>query len=124
MRIDYLFLDREACPRCKSTDQVLDEVLRELGLKIKVNKIKIESERQAKKYGFVASPTILINGRDIVPIETNYCGPCSALCGCGTQCRTFSYKNIRSDSIPKKLIRDKILEALKEESNENSRDSV
>lgn len=85
MKIDYLFLDLETCPRCKTTDQVLDELIRELGLKIKVNKIKIRNEQQARKYGFVASPTILVNGKDIAPIETNYCGACSAFCGCETQ---------------------------------------
>src|SRR5690554_6535002 len=70
--IDFLYLDLTVCERCQSTENSLDEALKEVsailksaGYEIVVNKININSEELAIKHQFVSSPTIRINGNDI-----------------------------------------------------------
>ena len=63
MKIEILYLMN--CPWCVKTKRLLKEVLKELNLKAKVKEILIDSKEKAKKYGFVGSPTIRINGEDI-----------------------------------------------------------
>ena len=59
VKIDYLYLDLETCDRCIGTDEVLEEVIKEItptfslaGYNIVYNKIKIENEAEAAKYYF------------------------------------------------------------------------
>ena len=120
--IDFLYLDLSLCERCQATDVVLDEVLDELREELKdvkqitVNKIKILSNKEAKKYDFKSSPTIRINGKDIeeiitgkLEIKENYCSSCSDVCCGDTNCRTFEYNGTISNSIPKEMIKEAIM---------------
>jgi hypothetical protein len=56
---------------CPSTERALDavrEALSELGLSdVEVHTRKIETNDDAREAGFVGSPTILIDGHDLVP---------------------------------------------------------
>lgn len=135
LKIDFLYLDLSECKRCRATDQVLDKALDELreGLRdlkeLRVNKIEIKSDREAKKYDFVRSPTIRINGIDIEEILTgklrikdNYCKSCAAvrgnsyseITGGGTcRCRIFRYNGKMYNSPPKEMIKDAIRRVLK-----------
>lgn len=134
LKIDFLYLDLSTCDRCQATDKVLDDALDELdeemgGLKqtITTNKIKIKSDKEAKKYDFVRSPTIRINGIDIekiltgkLEIKDNYCRACADICnercseatGGGTQCRVIEYKGQTYESAPKEMIKDAIRKVL------------
>lgn len=133
LKIDFLYLDLSTCERCLTTDKVLDEALDELRKELKnvkeltVNKIKIMSDEEAKKYNFVRSPTIKINGIDIeeilkgkLNITDNYCPDCSGVCGdpCseitggGADCRTFEYKGKIYNSPPKEMIKEAIKKVL------------
>ena len=134
LEIDFLYLDLTACGRCQATDKVLDEALDELREELKgvkeltVNKIRIKSDEEAKKHGFVRSPTIKINGVDIEEVLTgklkvtySYCEPCSRVCGesCseatggGTNCRTFEHNGKTYNSPPKEMIKDAIRKTLR-----------
>lgn len=71
--IDFLYLDLNVCNRCQGTDQGLEEaiedvakVLESAGVEIVVNKIHINSKEKAIQHRFVTSPTIRVNGRDIL----------------------------------------------------------
>ena len=66
MHIQFLYF--EDCP---SHDDALDrlrDVLREEGVEAEIEIIKVETEAQAQDLKFVGSPTILVDGRDIVPV--------------------------------------------------------
>ncbi len=70
--IDFMYLDLSGCTRCKGTDSSLQEavaeagrVLETTGVQVVVHKIHVKSEAQAAELGFVVSPTIRVNGRDI-----------------------------------------------------------
>lgn len=133
LKIDFLYLDLSVCKRCQATDKVLDKALDELREKIRdvkeltVNKIKIKSDKEAKKYNFIRSPTIKINGVDIeeiltgkLEIKDNYCESCVGGCGksClrvtsgGTQCRVVEYKGKTYGAVPKEMIKEAIKKTL------------
>ncbi len=119
MKIELLYiLD---CPWCVKTKELIRKSLRELKAKADVNEILIDSEEKAKKYKFVGSPTIRINGKDIQKeISKSRCLPCEELaehtkratefvkreCGCG--CRTYVYKGKQYPYPPKGLIRERV----------------
>jgi hypothetical protein len=62
-KIDFLFW--EECPSYPDAWDRLQRILQEKGLNIKINRVRIRSDEEAKEWGFVGSPTILINGADI-----------------------------------------------------------
>lgn len=133
LEIDFLYLDLSTCDRCRATDKVLDDALDQLREEVRdvkevtINKIKITSDEEAKKYDFVRSPTIKINGIDIeeilsgnLKIKDNYCESCVSGCGesCseatggGTQCRVVEYKGKIYEAVPKEMIKDAIRKIL------------
>ncbi|MEE9406287.1 MAG: DUF2703 domain-containing protein [Candidatus Aenigmarchaeota archaeon] len=133
LEIDFLYLDLTTCERCKASDKVLDEALDELRAELRtvkelrVNKIRITSDKEAKRYDFVRSPTIRVNGVDIeeiltgnLEIKDNYCESCEGVCGkscqetsgCGTRCRIVEYKGKTYEAVPKEMIKDAIRKAL------------
>ena len=118
MKIDILYL--MDCPRCVKTKRLLREALKELKLKAKVKEILIDTKAKAKKYGFVGSPTIRINGEDIQKIvEKARCLPCEKLAELTKKktpfvkkecyksgCRVYSYKAKQYSYPPKGLIKE------------------
>jgi len=120
VRIEYLYLDLSTCDRCIATDQLLEEVVDVLrpaltlaGYRIKYHKEEITSEESAAKYGFLASPTIRVNGKDICgALEENACGCCSDISGTDVTCRTFRFRGKSYSTPPKEMIADGILHAV------------
>jgi hypothetical protein len=56
----------EGCPSLPETLAELDRVLREEGLDTTVELVEVLSDEQARRERFPGSPTIRINGEDIV----------------------------------------------------------
>ncbi len=127
--VDFLYVDLSECERCQSSDEILDESLRELREQIHkenistitINKTKITSDVQAKKYDMIRSPTLRINGKDIeeivndeYEIKDSYCpscedvtGPeCYEVTGGGNDCRVFEYNGEEHETIPKEMIKE------------------
>ncbi len=114
IEIELLALDLTSCTRCVGTLQNIERaidivrpVLEATGAPVNVTRLVIESEEQARRYRFVASPTVRINGRDIV-FETleSQCDSCTDLCGCeeGTSCRIWPYHGKEYTEAPVGLI--------------------
>ncbi|MEM5778227.1 MAG: DUF2703 domain-containing protein [Candidatus Aenigmatarchaeota archaeon] len=117
MKIQILYiLD---CPWCLKTKKIVKQSLKELGIKAKIEEILIDTKNKAKKYKFLGSPTVRINGRDIQPtIKKDKCKPCEEIskikgtkfikqeCSCG--CRVYIYKNKLYPYPPKGLIKEAI----------------
>lgn len=122
MKIQLLYiLD---CPWCLKTKRLLRESLKELKVEAEIEEILIDSEEKAKKYQFIGSPTIKINGKDIQEkVNKGKCLPCEELiekseeatefvkqeCGCG--CRVFSYKSKQCPYPPKEMMKEAIKKA-------------
>ena len=119
MRVQLLYiLD---CPWCLKTKKLIGESLEELEVKAEVEEILIDTNEKAKKYKFVGSPTVRINGKDIEEeISKGQCLPCKELaefaqeatefvkkeCRCG--CRIYFYKGKQSLYPPKEMIKEAI----------------
>ncbi len=63
MKIRFLYF--KDCPHTKPTLNLLKKILKEKEIEEKIKIIEIESEEEARKYRFLGSPTIQINGWDI-----------------------------------------------------------
>ncbi len=115
--IDFLFLDLSVCERCQGTDKNLDDaleavsaVLTAAGYSVTVNKVNVITEELARKYKFLSSPTIRINGRDIaVDFKENNCCDCGDLCGDTVDCRVFTYEDNEYNTPPKEMIINALL---------------
>ena len=57
----------EGCPSLPETLAELDRVLREEGVDTKVQLVEVLTDEQARRERFPGSPTIRIDGRDVVP---------------------------------------------------------
>ena len=120
VNIDFLYLDLETCGRCMTTDSTLnqaadalDDVLLELGYRMKINKVNIQTPEMAEQYRFLSSPTIRVNGTDIcTDVAENACSDCGDICGSDMECRVFVYKGEAYDQPPKAMIMDGILRAI------------
>ncbi|MGH8932030.1 MAG: DUF2703 domain-containing protein [Egibacteraceae bacterium] len=119
IRIDFLFLDLRTCSRCVGTDQNLDaaletvrQVVEATGGTVEVYKTLVESEEQARRLRFVASPTIRVNGRDIaLGLKESSCGSEACTDGCGDHinCRMWTHHGRDYTQAPVGLIVDAVL---------------
>jgi hypothetical protein len=120
LNIEFLFIDLSRCTRCQGTDTSLEEalaetasVLRATGVEVTVQKIHVQTEEQARESGFVSSPTIRINGRDIqlgAEVKESLCESCGGVCGEeGIGCRVWMYQGKEYTAAPKAMIIDAIL---------------
>lgn len=115
-----MYLDLKSCDRCIGTDVVLDEVMMALtpvlklaGYDVEYNKVEIATEELARKYRFLSSPTIRVNGNDICQtVAENSCGCCSDISGTDVNCRVFEYKGESYDVPPKEMLASAVLESV------------
>jgi len=117
LTIEFLYLDLDACTRCRGTGRNLEEALNEVtqvlqatGVQVNLHKIHVQSEEQALALGFVSSPTIRINGRDIqLDVRESRCESCGDLCGEDVDCRIWVYQGKEYTVAPKGMIIEAIL---------------
>lgn len=121
VNIDFLFLDLSVCTRCQGTEGSLDdalentaELLKNIGYEVKVNKIHIQTEAQAKQEYFESSPTIRVNGLDIqMEVKESHCSTCSSLTdGASVDCRLWLYKGKEYSTPPKEMIIDAVMSSI------------
>lgn len=112
IEIELLAIDLSTCNRCVGTlgniEAAIETVRRELpGTELRVKKTVIASEKEAREREFLSSPTIRVDGRDIV-LETKEtkCDACTDLCGCdeGTECRVWNFEGKEYTEAPPALI--------------------
>jgi hypothetical protein len=120
--IDFLYLDLETCTRCRGTDANLEAALTEVGrvldaagIDVSVRKTLVASEEQARTLGFISSPTIQVNGRDIaLELRESSCAECGEVCGCdgAIDCRVWVWQGQEYTQAPPAMIVDAILRAV------------
>lgn len=119
LTVDFLYLDLESCTRCRATNLNLDgaiadvqRVLDMAGRDVAVRKTRVASVEQAQALGFVSSPTIRVNGRDIaLELRESTCQECGEVCGCGgdIDCRVWVWQGKEHTEAPPAMIVDAIL---------------
>ncbi|MGB5444155.1 MAG: DUF2703 domain-containing protein [Psychromonas sp.] len=122
VNIDFMYLDLDICTRCRGAESSLESAIAEVsrvleatGVQVKVQHIHVKSEQQAAELGFVVSPTIRVNNRDIqIGFRESQCESCGTLCDCegGISCREWEYQGQWYSVPPKGLIIDSILKAV------------
>lgn len=116
--VEFLYLNRTVCARCAGTDASLDAAvalarpaLEATGVKVEVRKVQVESIEQARALGFISSPTIRVNRRDIagelVESRCEDCGDCAG--GAGVDCRVWRYQGADYTEAPVGLVVEAIL---------------
>jgi len=90
MKIDVLYF--EGCPNHQPTVQRVREVLYRLGMVAEVRQIEVTQDDDPGALKFLGSPTVLIDGEDIDPVQRR-----GATYGLG--CRTFGGKGIPPESM-------------------------
>jgi hypothetical protein len=90
--MEITFLYYEECPSHDAALERLQQVLTEEDIDEDINIIKVETEEQAQQLRFVGSPTILVNGKDIVPPAAN--------AHYNLTCRAYILENGRVSPLP------------------------
>jgi hypothetical protein len=121
LKIELLALDLTSCGRCIRTSENLHaavsavaSVLRETGVRVRVEQHVVRSAEQAERLRFVASPTIRLNGRDIaVELRESGCSNCGEGCACGggVNCRVWVWQGKEYLEAPKPMIAEALLKA-------------
>lgn len=119
--IDFLYLDLEVCTRCRGTDANLETaltavqgVLGAAGADVRLARTLVDSEQKARALGFLSSPTIRVNGRDIAlefresRCESEACA-CAPGGGNAIDCRVWVYEGKEYTEAPVPMIVDAIL---------------
>ena len=119
--VELLALDLDTCTRCTGSLANIEKALRatsELlaytGRNIQVQKTIVRTAAQAIQARFVSSPTIRVNGMDILPeIQETACEECSERCGCGedTTCRVWPYQGEVYEEAPVGYIIEALMQA-------------
>ena len=65
MKVEILYFD--GCPNHAAAINRIREVLKQEGISAEVSEVKVADEATARSIGFLGSPSIRINGRDLEP---------------------------------------------------------
>jgi len=80
---------------------------------VEYKKIEMKTAEIAKRYKFLSSPTIRVNGIDICQSVTeNNCGCCSDISGTKVNCRVFKYNGETYEVPPKEMLAEAILKVV------------
>lgn len=122
LTLEYLYLDRTSCTRCRGTNDSLEAaaallrpVLRALGAELEVSRVHVTSAAQAESVGLRTSPTLRVNGRDLQPdFAESRCGSCSDLAPAagGVECREWTWGGRTWTEAPVGLIVEGVLRAV------------
>lgn len=121
INIELIALDLTTCTRCVGSSENIEEAIKVVrpalhltNKEIRLTETVVKTEKDALRHRLVSSPTIRINGKDIVS-ETleSECKSCSDLCDCedGTMCRVWKYLGDEYTEAPVGLIAEAILQA-------------
>jgi metal-sulfur cluster biosynthetic enzyme len=65
--LNVTLLYTEGCPATPNTIERIRECVAELGVRVELRKVRIDSQEEADRSRFLGSPTVQINGIDIDP---------------------------------------------------------
>ena len=102
MKIEVLYFDD--CPNHQPAVERVREVLREEGIPEEVSEVNVPNDAAARTLGFLGSPSIRIDGRDVEP-------DARSSQHCGMACRTYMEEGKRQGLPSRETIRTALREA-------------
>jgi len=122
LNVDLLAIDLTTCERCVPTGDTLAKALRLLkpvaaaiGIELRENRVVVRNPEEAKALALITSPTIRLNGRDIVQdVHESECESCGDLVGGDSKvdCREWHYKGQVFTSVPLPMLIETMLGAM------------
>jgi hypothetical protein len=122
LNVDLLAIDLNTCKRCVPTgDQLkvavnlLAPVAEVLGIDLRHHEIVVQTPAEAKVHALLSSPTIRLNGRDIVhDIRESECESCGDLTinNMSIDCREWHYRGKVYPAAPVPLLVEAIMGAM------------
>ena len=100
MKIELLYFD--GCPTYRLVQKWLEELKSEEGWDFELELVNVDSDEKAIGLKFTGSPTVLVNGRELFPpnSEAPY----------ARTCRMFFWNGRMHGAPPKEMLREAILE--------------
>jgi glutaredoxin len=102
--VDVLYY--EDCPHYKEAADALKEVLAEEHVEARVTMVKVAKGGEAEAFGFIGSPTILVDGHD-VQRGMDHTSPFQG------HCRIYRWRGNVFEIPPKDMIREALKRSLK-----------
>jgi len=122
LNVELLVIDLTSCKRCVPTADQLQRAVNllapaaeALGIELKHREIVIQTSQEAKALGFLSSPTIRLNGRDIAQdICESLCESCGDLTDGDTllDCREWHYRGKVYSAAPLPLLIEALMRAM------------
>jgi len=103
MRFEVLFF--EGCPNHRLAVERAKNALAQESVEAEVAEVRVADEAAARELGFLGSPTVRINGKDVEPAARG-------LTQFGMCCRTYFEGGRRSGAPSQEMIRAAVREAL------------
>jgi hypothetical protein len=103
MQIEVLFFD--GCPNHRLAVQRAKSALAQEGVEAEVVEVRVSGEAAARELGFLGSPTVRVDGKDVEPAARG-------LKQFGMCCRTYLEGGRRSGAPSQEMIRAAVREAL------------
>lgn len=118
--VELFYLDDTVCTRCESTKQRLEAaladlsvVLAEMNMVLRYQPVHVDSLAKAEKHHLVASPTIRIDGVDLMgQVAESNCPECGELCGADMTCRDWVEDGQTASTPTKAQLMRQILKSL------------
>lgn len=112
--IDYFYLDSSICCRTEKIDSALNEalhyattILDAMGITVIFNKVKIDTQELAEKYHFTTSPTLRVNGWDVLA-KFSRNEPCGDFFGTSIDCRVWQDQQPPTDELVQAILAEAI----------------
>lgn len=120
LRIEFKYLDRNTCSRCRTTDKIVEKTLHDLqdaiqdaGVEVELKTTKLPISKLSQ------SNSVLINGIDIQDLinegktqRYTPCRGCSTIMDGSCDCRAYTYRGKKYTNIPKGMLREAIQKSL------------
>jgi hypothetical protein len=116
VRVEFLYLDRETCERCRGAEAAVESALAAVrpalalaGAGVVLDRVHVDSAATAERVGLEVSPTVRVDGRDVQPdFDTSACD-CAG--DESVPCRLWRDGERMRERAPAGLVADAVLSA-------------
>lgn len=117
LRIEFRYVDRKTCSRCRTTDKNVEKTVQGLRKALKDAGVAVDFKTKKLPVSrLVQSNSVLINGKDVEElvngkkiVHSSACRGCSEIMESPCECRTYVYRGKKHTEIPQAMIREAIL---------------